>query len=252
MKISDLSSKNDRALEFFRLLKRCCSNRGWRTSTVGYIERYPFVKIVVNPDKEPTLLITSGIHGNEPCAPLGIIDWLMNGTVPTDLRIIIIPMINPTGFDLDQRKNDDGKDLNRQFNNGKPPTEELVLLKAALKHEQIDLLLSLHEDQGHDGIYLYYADVEEDSCRSMLKTLSSKIKVCESDKIYGDINDDGLIYISLKNKDPKHAYSLENAIQSLGIAQLTFETPTDAEAKERVTTHRKAIEFVIDHFNELL
>lgn len=252
MKISDLSSDGDRVVLFFKELKNACKSLKCDVRSYGNVDGYPFIRLTINPEIEPTLLITSGIHGNEPCGPLGIIEWLKENNIPTDLRIIIVPLINPTGFKNDIRRNGDNVDLNRGFNRSKRPAEELELFKMSMEDEKVDLLLSLHEDHGHDGIYMYYADVDESECKSMLQSLSKIIPIVKNKTVYGDTVEDGMIYITLKNEDPKHAYSLENAVQSLGVAQITFETPVNNEAKLRTLAHKSIISMVIDKFNDIM
>ncbi len=251
MKYKDLLNE-DISHQFYSRLKLACKEASLPINVVGQVDRYRFLKIVINPEASPTLLITAGIHGDEPAGPFAIINWIENQVFPSDLRIIVIPLINPTGFNNNSRNNDSDRDLNRGFNKRTDPPIELELLEKSLNGESISLLLSLHEDRGHGGIYLYHAEVDEKYCEKILNTLSKIIPIVNNKTVYGDVCDNGLIYIGLKNKDPKHANSFENTIQALGVAQITFETPALSDFNLRVKTHVKMIDMVIDHFNELM
>lgn len=251
MRYSDLD-KTNRAVKYYSALKKACERLDIHVTIVGDVGPYKFVKLVINPDVEPTLLITAGIHGDEPAGPYGVVEWLTKAEYPDDLRIIIIPLINPSGFDDNERNNGDDRDLNRGFNIRKRPTVELKLLEKALNGESLSLLLSLHEDRGHGGIYLYHADVDEDVCRRILDDCSKVIPIVTEKSIYGDECERGMIYVGLKNKDPKHVNSLENALQALGVAQITFETPALAEFNKRSSLQAMLIQRTIDNFDELI
>lgn len=242
----------DRATRFYRFLKHAISNRPFDVKVIDYVKSYPFLKITINEHADRTILITSGIHGNEPCGPLGIIHWMLNNNVPEDVRVIIIPMINPSGFQDNKRRNMNDKDLNRGFRRDIKPEDEIYFFKKAIQKESVDLLLSLHEDHGHKGLYMYYADVDDQVCKDILSRLSNIIPLVDDETVYGDKVEDGLIYIADKNKDPKHAYSLENAIQSLGVPQITFETPTSAKMSKRIKAHQSLISMVISNHELLL
>jgi hypothetical protein len=251
MKFSEVMMES-KAVQFYASLKAICNKRNLKAISVGKVDMYSFLKIVINEGVEPTLLITGGIHGDEPAGPYGILQWLKEADYPDDLRIIILPMLNPTGFDKNDRNNEDNRDLNRGFNVKKKPSQELELIQKSLNGETLSMLLSLHEDRGHGGIYLYHADVDEDICRDILTRCAEIIPITKEKTVYGDKCDNGMIYIELKNTDPKHAHSLENTLQSLGIGQITFETPALAELSKRIGSHALMIQKVIENFNDLV
>lgn len=251
MKYKEIMNES-KSVSFYKRLKSVCVKRKLEVEVVGDVGRYKFLKMIINPDKEPTLLISAGIHGDEPAGPYGILDWLEKAEYPEDLRIIILPLLNPYGFDHNERENDDDRDLNRGFNVKKKPTQEIRCIEKSLDGESLTLLLSLHEDSGHGGIYLYHADVDEDVCREIIDRCSKILPIVKEKTVYGDKCDDGMIYISVKNSDPKHAYSLENTLQSLGVSQITFETPALGEFSKRKGLHSFMIQQVIDNFESLI
>lgn len=70
----------------------------------------------------PTLILTSGIHGNERTAVNSLyrfVKWFLQDNEAKKYResfnLIIIPVLNPVGFDLDTRYNGNNIDMNRNF-----------------------------------------------------------------------------------------------------------------------------------------
>src|SRR4051794_11590171 len=58
------------------------------------------------------LYIPTGIHGDEPAGPLAVCRLVEENLWPTNVSIWLCPCLNPTGFILNQRENDEGTDLN--------------------------------------------------------------------------------------------------------------------------------------------
>src|SRR6266404_3911306 len=65
--------------------------------------------------------ISTGIHGDEPAGPLAVRQLLQENQWPADLSIRLCPCLNPTGFALHRRENDEGTDLNREYLQPKAP-----------------------------------------------------------------------------------------------------------------------------------
>src|SRR5205807_2137120 len=62
----------------------------------------------------PKIYISAGIHGDEPAGPLALLQLLEENRWP-NAGLWLLPCLNPTGFLLNRRENDEGTDLNRQY-----------------------------------------------------------------------------------------------------------------------------------------
>jgi murein peptide amidase A len=105
-------------------------------------------------EKRKRIYISAGIHGDEPAGPLAALRLLQENRWPANTEIFLLPCLNPLGFVLNQRGNDQGIDLNRDYRN--PKTAEARRHIAWLERQpQFDLHLCLHEDWESHGFYLY-------------------------------------------------------------------------------------------------
>jgi len=98
--------------------------------------------------------ISAGIHGDEPAGPLAVLKLFQENRWPDDLNLWIIPCLNPMGFVLKRRENEDGIDLNRDYFARKTPAifAHTAWLDA---RPPFTLSLCLHEDWESSGFYLY-------------------------------------------------------------------------------------------------
>ena len=107
------------------------------------------------------LLITAGIHGDEPAATLAAYRLAnrIRGTVRPggkSLRIHILPAVNPVGLVRGTRQNLDGVDLNRDFA-ARDSVESAALWDYVLSEGPFDFALDLHESsRGTYFAYRYY------------------------------------------------------------------------------------------------
>ena len=63
------------------------------------------------------IYISAGIHGDEPAGPLALLEMIRANDWPAGLEFWMCPCLNPTGFFLNSRENEDRKDLNRDYRN---------------------------------------------------------------------------------------------------------------------------------------
>ncbi len=119
--------------------------------------QYPFQKILLGVNNPRRVLISAGIHGDEPAGIEAICSFLENGRYKVHLdqwEITILPCINPYGFENDTRENHENKDLNRLFKDHKPP-HEVQLAKSIFIPSYFDISIELHEDCDSHGYYLF-------------------------------------------------------------------------------------------------
>jgi murein peptide amidase A len=102
----------------------------------------------------PGIYVSAGIHGDEPAATEGLIEWAEENT---DLlragNFLLLPCLNPWGLVNNSRLDAQGRDLNRCYHDDAIP---LVRAHKALLHRRhFALALTLHEDYDAHGVYIY-------------------------------------------------------------------------------------------------
>jgi len=102
------------------------------------------------------IAIFAGLHGDEPAAILGLIDFVRqldeNPMLGRDYQLWIYPMCNPSGYVDGTRHARSGLDLNREFwkISGEP---EVKLLEEEIRRQKFDGIISLHSDDTSNGVY---------------------------------------------------------------------------------------------------
>ncbi len=105
-------------------------------------------------DEKEGLYISTGVHGDEPAAVWGLLEWAeANQKVLRREAIVILPCVNPWGFSNNVRMDDKGRDLNRLFHNNTLPF--FRAWRKFVGDQQFRLALNLHEDYDAQGIYVY-------------------------------------------------------------------------------------------------
>ncbi|MBE7491259.1 MAG: succinylglutamate desuccinylase/aspartoacylase family protein [Planctomycetes bacterium] len=108
------------------------------------------------------IVITTGVHGNEPSGYL-VQDRLI------ELGFVVFGPCNPWGIANNQRHLQDGRDLNRCFAYDDCPEAEAV--REFLRHNKPGLLLDLHEDPDGTGPYLIQNGPEDELGRLIIDAL---------------------------------------------------------------------------------
>jgi hypothetical protein len=136
-------------------IEQLAATKGWERDPVRVSPKNTlpaFHRLPAEPRKQ--IYISSGIHGDEPAGPLAVLKLFQENPWPDDLALWIIPCLNPGGFLLNRRGNEDGVDLNRDY---RSPKTELVQAQVHWLEQRprFDLTLLLHEDWESNGFYLY-------------------------------------------------------------------------------------------------
>lgn len=127
----------------------------WRGEVGGLVSGYSFfvMRRQVASDS-PTILLTAGMHGDEPAGVEAALQW-MEGDAwrPWRVNWLVLPCLNPSGWTHDRRTNADGQDINRHF---LEPDQcpEADLIRRVLGHQRFLLAMDLHEDSDAAGYYL--------------------------------------------------------------------------------------------------
>jgi hypothetical protein len=222
---------------FVDLLKDATKKAGGKLKSVGKIgEEFDLFRVDVNPKAKKTILIGATIHGNEPSGAYGVVNYLKKYKVPADVRLIILPLMNPHGFIKDIRTARNRIDLNRAFR-AKEFQNEGKLIRDTLNGEKIDFLLSLHEDSDADGFYIYYSEGKPVTLLKPLKAIAAKHfpVLDDKDEFRGETLDGGVIVMSDDNNLPHNVKSFEYWVRkNHGCHYVCTEVPTKFSLEDRV------------------
>lgn len=128
----------------------------WRVEPVARMWGYPFFCVRRLIDRQvPTILLTAGIHGEEPGGVEGALRWLEGGEwAKWHVNWFVLPCINPYGWERNQRRNAQGRDINRQFRHPAVCPEARLVTRLVRGHRFL-FLFDHHEDVDSPGYYLY-------------------------------------------------------------------------------------------------
>ena len=125
------------------------------------------------------IYVSTGIHGDEPAGPLAALRLLREHRWPPNAEITLLPCLNPTGLALNQRENDQGLDLNRDYLHLQS-AEVRAHIAWLEKQPGFDLCLCLHEDWESHGFYVY--ELNPDNRPSLAEPMVAAVaKVCPID-----------------------------------------------------------------------
>jgi murein peptide amidase A len=229
-------------------------NHNAKISTVGHIKyynnKYPFKKIILGNQYSNRVLISAGIHGDEPAGIEAICTFLENKRYKDYLdkwEITILPCMNPYGFENNTRENHENKDLNRFFKYPNPP-HEVQLAKSIFLPSYFDMTIELHEDCDSYGYYLFQKSNNYNGRKIGFKIIDSLKGIIQvnSDELIDDMPaDNGVIHRlkDIRQMDwwPMAGYSF---IMKTGHC-FTFETPTKMAMSTRVEAHLVALEHAL-------
>ena len=179
--------------------------------------------------------LSSGIHGDEPAAPLAMLRLLQANTWPEDTELWLCPCLNPTGFPRNTRESAAGNDLNRDYKHLRTP--EIAAHVAWLNTlPDFDFTIQLHEDWEAQGFYFYELKMDGTITepRRVLEAVESVCPIDHSPEIDGRKNDRGLIKPEL---DPAVRELWPEAfwlVMSKTRLSYTCEAPSDFEMDVRV------------------
>jgi protein MpaA len=128
---------------------------GFRLEQYGVVHDCPLVALTKRtPGPRPRIYLSAGMHGDEPAAPLALLEMLAAGVFDSRAIWFLCPMLNPTGHARGTRENSEGRDLNRDYKDRRS-TEAQAHARWLTRQPLFDLTLCLHEDWESHGFYLY-------------------------------------------------------------------------------------------------
>ncbi len=230
---------------------------GFTKEIIGTVEysgkNYPIYKITygkfhTTPGKR--YLIISGVHGNEPAPVFAVKDFILQldagKKIIPDTNIDFIYILNPWGFEYNQRYNGLGNDLNRDLLNRS--NREIQLLLNSIKDAEYQGVFDFHEANSK-GFFLYcYRNKKRSAAKALIQML--KENHVTIDNSYKDnilTVKDGILYIPFYAKIymfHKNTITTGLYFDDLGIPEVfTFETSKNMQTEER----KRIIMLLLDH-----
>ncbi len=232
--------------KYIRRLKRICLFRGIPLEEIGKVGRkrkFPLYKIILNPAAKITVCFSAGIHGEEISGPLAVLKFLKKYKWSSfnNVRIIIFPVVNPTGFNSRKRLNYRGINLNQSFFSRPIPKEDRIVYDE-IKKENIFFFHSLHEDSDEESTYLYCFEKKPEKIYRKITYLQKKFF-----KLKKGIDDDGTPIINgqLINKFDKSFESKLFQRRKTKYAVCT-ETPMKKILKKRIALNIRIMNLILD------
>jgi len=242
-------------------LKKITDELGFKSRELGKTNKYP-IQLFHSSKSGPNILIVSGMHGEEQACPWALLRYLE--TRPNlNCNLSFIPIVNPTGFVNDSRKNADGEVPNRGYVHQdderyidknekveeKPTKEDKILIDhlGSLKKAGLDGFLALHEDDENDQYYVFaYGKKIDNGMTNALKNAGGEsFGIVKKDDTPTDTSEaetkDGVV----KND---HDGSLEDALFHMGVKHsYCSETPQGEDMEERIRANVAVIEAFISY-----
>ncbi|HWS48688.1 MAG TPA: hypothetical protein VN174_01385 [Candidatus Methanoperedens sp.] len=178
---------------FLRDIKLASLECGARVDTWAEIEGYPLYCIRIRGEGEirKKIMLTADFHaGTEAAGQMAILEFLKENPLSylKGVELTILPLVNPTGFELGTRENNLGEEVNRGYGVGEnqnPLSREGIILKSHQKEifeSARDGELSLHGDENTSkGGFVYCHKNAEELSLKLLKILSTRFGVVDSE-----------------------------------------------------------------------
>lgn len=182
------------------------------------------------------LYLSAGIHGDEPAGPLAIRQLVQENEWQAGTEIWLCPCLNPEGFQLGQRENRGGLDLNRQYLH-RQASETRAHLAWLEGQPSFDVAVCLHEDWEAHGFYLYELnpDARPSRAEAMIRRVAGVCPIDPSPVIEGRPAMGGIIR---PEADPALRTDWPEAfwlVQHKTRHSYTLEAPSDFPLAARVT-----------------
>ena len=201
---------------------------------------YPIYALGTRDHSDGGLYVSAGIHGDEPAATEGLIQWaearlpaLVRGRLT--LPLLILPCLNPWGLVNNRRTDEQGEDLNRIFDRDNvSPIRELKRLFA---RRRFDLTLHLHEDYDARGTYIYELNRHAPDWGEDLLAHCRGALPIEQRRIIEGRNFPRGVLLRRRNLDLPFCPEAVLLYHHHAPHVITFETPSEFSLARRVRAH---------------
>ena len=195
------------------------------------------------------ILITGGVHGDEPAGVEAAIKFLTrdNNELLNHFTFVVIPCINPYGYINDTRENRNKVDINRSFE--KDDVLETEIVKGAISNMKFAMTIDFHEDYEAKGFYLYEGIQNEEYLGPQITNVVKSIGPI-------DTEDSGEDTTAIT----QGVYKVASKWGAQGLAPYLLhyhsdhviipETPTVLELDQRVALHLGILDTALTHYVE--
>lgn len=233
---------------------------GWQVHTLAQADGYTTYALVAPalPEPAPKLLIAAGIHGEEPGAVLGTLQWLQQRAEAwsDQIHLTVLPCINPWGIERGIRFGPHGKDLNREFDAPVHPYAKGVT--DFLKGRRFDLFMDQHEDCDFLSMYVYENGGRADVSlgRRILSRAEKYVPLSHGEEVGPFVTDRGMVNPVRTPEDlgdlshlegyPIALYLLVEHVSHVVTVETPGLQPIDVRAQIHVESLDEACTYLVD------
>jgi hypothetical protein len=203
----------------------------------------------------PAVIITAGVHGDEPAAPWGLLSLARDGLLDRAFSYRLWPCTNPSGYKRGTRENAEGIDVNRSFGHRGSSVESRAIAKEN-RDLKFVLNLDLHEDFEADGFYCYEPRIDATELGPLVVRAIEEaslpiqdlhdeyelgypkemrhIRTLDRGRVIPDVIAETAF---MKDGLPHSMFLLRSAVKR----SLTFESPSRLAWDDRIAMHRIAV-----------
>ena len=217
--------------------------------------KYPIYKITYNQLKDKKgkkYLIVSGVHGNEPAPVYAVRDFIISlnkkDIIRNDLQIDFVLIVNPYGFEYNQRYNGANLDINRDMT--KCETQEAAILTKNFNPKDYDKFFDFHEANSKDFFLYCYGQKN----KSLAKKIHEELK--NSKVIFDNEYKDNILKVKDGRLDvPFYASMYMRSKKTVTTAiyfkncsnSFTFETSKNADFNERKRIITAILNYIVNN-----
>ena len=221
-------------------------------------ESYPLIRAMAGSPWAPRVVITAGVHGDEPAGVFAAIQFLRERIVPLSrsFAIEVYPCINPAGFEANSRHCSGSVDLNRRFSERSRQPEVRAFLDAFDRtRTPCEMVIDLHQCISHsedetgeeyERAYLYNSAPRGDTVAKKMIAAIPKRNVYRSPEMDGLPCRDGIIetYDVGRSNEYGRRSDLEQFLYHSGRSNrcITLETPGEWPVRRSISVFLRAID----------
>jgi protein MpaA len=223
-----------------------------RLSLDAFAENSGFTLHVLRPRTDIAsdhgLYLSAGIHGDEPAAALGLLEWAEENTeFLREADVLLFPCLNPWGLVNNVRVDHRGRDLNREFQNGR--ANVIRQWRGIVGNRRFTHAAMLHEDYDALGAYIYeVSHTKQGIGEQLLSAVADIIPPDTRTRIDVSRAKNGVI----RRKVTPENFPLPGLPEAIYLhfhhadTTVTFETPSEFCLYERVRAQRTVLEKLVE------